>query len=382
MFGRPLKLFTLLGFDIKVDFSWVFLAALITWSLGTQYFPLVYEGFDTRTYWSMGAAGAFGLFASIIFHELAHSVVARAFGMRIKGITLFIFGGVAELEDEPPSAIAEFLVAIAGPLASLFLAWGAFRIVELVQPGEAPVTTAPLAVLGYLGLINLVLAIFNMLPAFPLDGGRAFRAALWWWTGNMRRATLTAARVGSFFGLLFIVLGGFSVLQGGNIIGGMWWILIGVFLRGAAGSARVTETTMKYMQGETVARFMITDPVTVAPDANLQRVIDETIYHHFHDVYPVADKNGHALGILHTKVVNRIVPGQLQTTLVRDAMEPLGADNMIAPGLDAIRAVNLMNRSGNARLLVVDQGRLVGIVTLRDMLRLLELKMDLDPRQV
>lgn len=382
MFGRPLKLFTLLGFDIKVDFSWVFLAALITWSLGTQYFPLVYEGFDTRTYWSMGAAGAFGLFASIIFHELAHSVVARAFGMRIKGITLFIFGGVAELEDEPPSAIAEFLVAIAGPLASLFLAWGAFRIVELVQPGEAPVTTAPLAVLGYLGLINLVLAIFNMLPAFPLDGGRAFRAALWWWTGNMRRATLTAARVGSFFGLLFIVLGGFSVLQGGNIIGGMWWILIGVFLRGAAGSARVTETTMKYMQGETVARFMITDPVTVDPDVNLQRVIDETIYHHFHDVYPVADKNGHALGLLHTKVVNRIVPGQMQTTLVRDAMEPLGADNMIAPGLDAIRAVNLMNRSGNARLLVVDQGRLVGIVTLRDMLRLLELKMDLDPRQV
>lgn len=301
--------------------------------------------------------------------------------MRIKGITLFIFGGVAELEDEPPSAIAEFLVAIAGPLASLFLAWGAFRIVELVQPGEAPVTSAPLAVLAYLGLINLVLAIFNMLPAFPLDGGRAFRAALWWFTGNMRRATLTAARVGSFFGLLFIVLGGFSVLQGGNIIGGMWWILIGVFLRGAASSARVTETTMKYMHGETVARFMITDPVTVAPDANLQRVIDEIIYHHFHDVYPVADKNGHALGILHTKVVNRIVPGQLQTTLVRDAMEPLGADNMIAPGLDAIRAVNLMNRSGNARLLVVDQGRLVGIVTLRDMLRLLELKMDLDPRQ-
>lgn len=381
MFGRQLKLFTLLGFDIKVDASWIFLAALITWSLGTQYFPMVYEGYDARTYWTMGVAGAFGLFGSIIFHELAHSVVARAFGMRIKGITLFIFGGVAELEDEPPSAVAEFLVAIAGPLASLFLAWGAFRIVELVQPGQDPVSTPPLAVLGYIGLINLVLAIFNMLPAFPLDGGRAFRAALWWFTGNMRRATLTAARVGSFFGLVFIVLGAFSVLQGGNIIGGMWWVLIGVFLRGAAASARVTETTLKYMQGESVAKFMIHDPVTVDPDVSLQRVIDETIYHHFHDVYPVADQNGHALGLLHTKVVNRIVPTQLHKTLVRDAMEPLGAENMIAPGLDAIRAINLMNRTGNARLLVVDQGQLVGIVTLRDMLRLLELKMDLDPRQ-
>lgn len=381
MFGRPLKLFTLLGFEIKVDFSWVFLAALITWSLGTQYFPLVYEGFDERTYWTMGAAGAFGLFFSIIFHELAHSVVARAFGMRIKGITLFIFGGVAELEDEPPSAGAEFLVAIAGPLASLLLAWGSFRVVEIVQPGEEAVTSPALAVLGYIGLINLVLAIFNMLPAFPLDGGRAFRAALWWFTGNMRRATVTAARVGSFFGLLFIFLGALSVVAGGNIIGGMWWVLIGVFLRGAAGSARVAETTMKYMHGESVASFMIRDPVTVDPDVSLQSVIDNTIYHHFHDVYPVTDQVGNAFGLLHTKVVNRIVPAQLESTLVRDAMEPLGAENMIAPQLDAIRAVNLMNRTGNARLLVVDEGRLVGIVTLRDMLRLLELKMDLDPRQ-
>lgn len=381
MFGRQLKLFTLLGFEIKVDFSWVFLAALIIWSLGTQYFPLVYEGFDQRTYWIMGVAGAFGLFFSIIFHELAHSIVARAFGMRIKGITLFIFGGVAELEDEPPSAVAEFLVAIAGPISSLFLAWSAFRLVEIGSPGEDPVATPALAVIGYLGLVNLILAIFNMLPAFPLDGGRAFRAALWWWSGSMRRATLTAARVGSFFGLLFIVLGIYSVLFLDNIVGGMWWILIGMFLRGAAGAARVTETTRTYMQGEPIARFMIRDPITVPPDLDLQSVVDDFIYHHFHDVYPVTDDEGMALGLLHTKDVNKVKPGQLSQTHVRDIMEPLGASNMVAPGLDAMLAINLMNRTGNARMLVVNHGYLVGIVTLRDMLRLLELKMDLDPRQ-
>lgn len=381
MFGRQLKLFTLLGFDIKVDFSWVFLAALIIWSLGTQYFPLVYEGFDQRTYWIMGVAGAFGLFFSIIFHELAHSIVARAFGMKIKGITLFIFGGVAELEDEPPSAVAEFLVAIAGPLSSLFLAWSAFRLVEIGNPMDAPVATPPLAVLGYLGLINLILAIFNMLPAFPLDGGRAFRAALWWYTGNLRRATLTAARVGSFFGLTFIVLGIYSVMFAGNIVGGMWWILIGLFLRGAAGAARSAETTRAYMQGEVIARYMVRDPITLPPNLDLKSVIDDYVYHHFHDVYPVTDDAGMALGLLHTKDVKKVKPGKLSQTLVGNIMEPLGANNMIAPGLDAIHAINLMNRVGNTRLLVVDRGRLVGIVTLRDMLRLLELKMDLDPRQ-
>lgn len=381
MFGRPLKLFTLLGFDIKVDASWVFLAALVTWSLGTQYFPQVYEGFDERTYWAMGAAGAFGLFGSIIFHELAHSVVARAFGMRIKGITLFIFGGVAELEDEPPSAVAEFLVAIAGPLSSLFLAWAAFRIVDISNPGDEAIATPPLAVIGYLGLINLILAIFNMLPAFPLDGGRAFRAVLWWFTGNMQRATLTAARVGSFFGMLFIVLGGYSALFAGNVVGGMWWVLIGLFLRGAAGAARVTEITRRYMQGEPVARFMVRDPIAVPLDLDLQSVVDNYIYRHFHDVYPVTDNEGVAFGVLHTKTVNRMAQQELSQTRVRDVMEPLGAENMIAPNFDAIRAINLMNRTGNARLLVVDHGHLVGIVTLRDMLRLLELKMDLDPRQ-
>jgi Zn-dependent protease/predicted transcriptional regulator len=380
MFGRQLKLFTLLGFDIKVDFSWVFLAILVTWSLATGYFPTVLEGFDAQTYWVMGATGAVGLFVSIVFHELSHSVVARAFGMKIKGITLFIFGGVAELEDEPPSALAEFLVAIAGPIASLFLAWISFRVVDIENPGDAPLTSPALGVLGYLGFINLVLAIFNMLPAFPLDGGRAFRAILWGFSGSMRRATMIAARVGSFFGMIFIFLGLYSVIFTGNIIGGLWWALIGLFLRGAAGSAVSAEVTKKTMQGEVVARFMVRDPVTVLPQTSAQDFIDDFLYHYFHDVYPVTNEDGTALGVLHTKDVQRVASRDLATTRVEEIMELLSAENMIAPNLDAIRAVNLMNKTGNSRLLVVEYGKLVGIVTLRDMLRLLELKMDLDPR--
>lgn len=281
MFGRQLKLFTLMGFEIKVDFSWIFLAILVTWSLATGYFPSVYSHFDERTLWLMGGAGALGLFVSIIFHELAHSVVARAFGMKIKGITLFIFGGVAELEDEPPSATAEFLVAIAGPLASIFLAFVCFRVVDIANPGDDPVTSSTLAVLGYIAVINMILAIFNMLPAFPLDGGRAFRAILWGVTGSMKRATVTAARVGSLFGLLFIGLGLLTVVFTGNLISGFWWALIGLFLRTAAGSAVASEVTRKAMHGETVARFMVLNPITVHADLRLDEFCDQYLYHIF-----------------------------------------------------------------------------------------------------
>lgn len=254
MLGRTVTLFRLVGFDIKVDASWIFLAALVTWSLATGYFPSIYEGFETSVYWAMGLAGAFGLFFSIVFHELSHSIVARAFGMRIRGITLFIFGGVAELEDEPPSAVAEFLVAIAGPIASLFLAWS-FNWAAVTGLAEEIVVPA-IAVAAYLALINLILAAFNMLPAFPLDGGRALRAALWFIRGDVRSATYTAARLGGYFGLFFIFCGvGFVLL--GNFVGGLWWGLIGLFLRGAAQAATQDQRTREHFEGEPVWRFMV-----------------------------------------------------------------------------------------------------------------------------
>jgi Zn-dependent protease len=218
VFGKSLKLFNLFGFSVKVDVSWIVIAVLVAWSLSVGFFPQRIESLSSRTYWLMGIVGALGLFASIIFHEMCHSLVARQFGLQMKGITLFIFGGVAEMEEEPPSAKAEFVMAIAGPISSIILATGFYAVYFIGGRGLWP---QPInAIFGYLGMINGVLAVFNMVPAFPLDGGRMLRAALWHWKSNIKWATRIASYTGSGFGMFLIIMGVLNVL-GGNFVGGM-----------------------------------------------------------------------------------------------------------------------------------------------------------------
>jgi len=373
MLGRSVTLFKLLGFDIKVDFSWLFLVALITWSLATGFFPQVLEGVDQATYWSMGLAGAFGLFFSIIFHELSHSVVARAFGMRIRGITLFIFGGVAEMEDEPPSAVAEFLMAIAGPIASLFLAWGFGHVAAFGT--DQGIALPAITVVSYLSLINLILAIFNMLPAFPLDGGRALRATLWFIRKDMHSATITAARLGGWFGIAMMGLALFFVLTG-EIIAGMWWGLIGLFLRGAALGAVRQQAAKGTLGSEPVWRFMVRDLVKVSPNISIQKFVDDYLHHQFHDVYPVVDGE-RVLGLLVAKRVKTVPQEDWGSTKVKKLVDPVSPENTVSPNMAAMRALTLMHKTGNSRLLVMDKGRLVGLIAMKDLMRLLQLKMDL-----
>ena len=231
MFGKSIDLFKVFGFEIRIDLSWVFLAILIAWSLSAGLFPFRYEGLSTQTYWIMGIVGAFGLFFSIIVHEMSHSLVARRYGMSIKGITLFLFGGVAEMKQEPPTPRAEFMMAIAGPISSICLAVIFYVFSQVTKSAGGP--EAVYGVIKYLAWINGILAVFNLVPAFPLDGGRMLRAVLWGWKNNLRWATRIAAGIGSGFGLLLIFMG---ILQffSGNFIGGMWWFFIGMFVRGAA----------------------------------------------------------------------------------------------------------------------------------------------------
>ena len=201
MFGKRIHLFTIYGFKIRLDASWFVLAVLVTWSLATSFFPVVMPNLGGPVYWMLGVGGALGLFASIVGHELSHAVVARRNAIPMRGITLFIFGGVAEMDAEPPSAGAEFRMAAAGPIAS-FAIGGGLLLVRAFVPLPAPLV----ALIGYLATINVVLAIFNLVPAFPLDGGRILRAALWHRWGNLRRATRAASGVGIAFGLLLIFL--------------------------------------------------------------------------------------------------------------------------------------------------------------------------------
>jgi len=231
MFGRSVSLFKLFGFEIKVDISWLILAALVTWSLASGLFPEYYKHLPVASYWWMGATGTVGLFLSIIFHELSHSLIARRYGISIKGITLFIFGGVAEMEDDPPNSKAEFLTAIVGPLSSFLIGVVLFLIKLWGEISGWPVTVT--GVLSYLAWLNIVLAAFNLLPAFPLDGGRMLRSALWSWKKDLRWATNIAANVGSGLGLM-LVIGGIVSIFMGNVIGGLWWFMIGLFVRSAA----------------------------------------------------------------------------------------------------------------------------------------------------
>ena len=197
MFGRPVSLFKIFGFEIKVDISWLILAALVTWSLASGLFPEYYKDLPRAYYWWMGAAGAAGLFLSIVFHELAHSLVARNYGISMKGITLFIFGGVAEMEDDPPNPRAEFFMAIVGPLSSAAISLFLFLIIFWGKDRSWPVTIN--GVLAYLAWLNIVLAVFNLVPAFPLDGGRVLRSALWSWKKNLRWATAICRESGIRF---------------------------------------------------------------------------------------------------------------------------------------------------------------------------------------
>ena len=374
MFGKPVNLFELLGFKVKADASWLFLVLLVTWSLAKGFFPALYPGWATTTYWHMALVGMLGLCVSLILHELSHAVVARRFGLRIKGITLFLFGGVAEMEEEPESPKAEFLVAIAGPIASFALA--AANLLLFWAAGSAGLPTPVLGVFYYLFFINGLLAVFNLIPAFPLDGGRAFRAALWHWKHDLRWATRVAAGSGQVFGILLIFLGVFFVLTG-NFIGGMWWFLIGLFLRGAAGASYYQVLTRRAFEGVPVRRFMTRDPVTVPPTITVRELVDDYVYRHHYDLFPVVSGD-RVLGLVSTKQVKQMPHEAWDRARVADILVPSSPENTIDPATDAVAALSIMRRSGNGRLLVVEQGRLVGVIALKDMLEFLALKMDLE----
>ncbi|MEM8963156.1 MAG: site-2 protease family protein [Acidobacteriota bacterium] len=376
MFGTRIDLFTIFGFTIRLDTSWFLLAFLIAWSLATNVFPTQVEGLDSQVYWVMGVVGALALFASIVAHELGHALVARRFGLEMKGITLFIFGGVAEMNEEPPSAKAEFWVAIAGPIVSLVIGLGSLVIYSLGT--NLTLSAAGLAVIGYNGLVNLVLVGFNLLPAFPLDGGRVLRSILWNTWGSLRRATRVTSSIGSFFGLGFIVLGAFTLFQG-NFIGGMWWFLIGLFLRNAARGSYQQLLLRRTLEGSPVSRFMKTDIITVPRAVSVHTLVEDYIYRHHHKLYPVMDEDS-LIGCVTTHDVKALPRDEWPRQSVGAITHPCGVDNTIGPDEDAMAALARMQQNQASRLMVIDsEGRLIGILTLKDLLNFFSEKMELEP---
>ena len=374
MFGRRITLFKLFGFAVHIDLSWIVIALLVTWSLAAGLFPFQYPALSEGTYWSMGVIGALGLFFSIIFHEMSHSLVARRYGLQMRGITLFVFGGVAEMEDEPPSPKAEFMMAIAGPLSSIFLAVVFYGIYLF---GERSGWSVPvIGVIGYLGVINGVLAVFNLVPAFPLDGGRVLRSILWGWRKDLRWGTRISSAIGSGFGVFLIFVGIFNALRG-NFVGGVWQFLIGMFLRDAARMSYRQLLARQVLEGESVRRFMQSNPVSVSPSLTLAELVDDYVYRHQFKLFPVVE-NGELIGCINLERIKEIPRDEWPRRTVGEVARLCSVENTISPDTDAVKALSKMSRTDNSRLLVVDRGKLVGILSLRDLLRFLSLKIELE----
>jgi Zn-dependent protease/CBS domain-containing protein len=374
MFGKRIKLFKLLGFEVDIDLSWIIIAILIVWSLSTGLFPFHYKNLSTQTYWLMGIIGALGLFLSIIIHEFSHSIVARKCGMPMKGITLFIFGGVAEMGDEPPSPKAEFMMAIVGPLSSIAIALIFYGI---HVAGKGSLAQPVNGVISYLAWINGILAGFNLIPAFPLDGGRVLRSILWGIKGNLRQATRISSWIGSAFGVFLIIVGVLNILRG-NFIGGMWWFLIGMFVQGAAKASYQQLLTRKALEGEPLSRFMNTQPVTVPPSVSVDQLVDDYIYKYHYKMFPVVEDGHKLIGCVTTKQVKELSREEWNRKKVGEIARECSDENTISPRDDAVEALSLMRRNGASRMMVVDEGKLVGIISLKDMMKWLSLKMELE----
>lgn len=372
--GNDIRLGTVAGVPVSASWSLVVILGLITWTLGAVALPEAAPDTATAVTWSVAVVAAVAFLACLLLHELAHAVVARSHGMRVDGITLWMFGGVSRLGSDPPDARTERRMALAGPLASVALGVGFVAVAVLLDVAGAP--DVAVAATSWLGVVNVTLAAFNMLPAFPLDGGRVLRAILWGWKGNYLRATRIASNFGSGFGLLLILLAVLSIVSG-NFIAGMWYFLIGLFVRGAA-QATYQQTLMREtLHDVPVARLMTKDPVTVDPAQPLDELVDKFFYAHNFKAFPVVE-GGRLLGYVNLRDVKKVPRDQWRERAVGDIMEACSEENTVTPGTDAAAALTRMMRSRRPRLLVASKDRLAGVVSQSDLLRFLAIKLNLE----
>jgi Zn-dependent protease len=375
MFGPRFKLFKLFGFQVNVDLSWTVVFVLLSWTFAVNWFPQARPGLGTGTYWAMGVVTALLMFLSIVLHEVSHAMVARRFGLPIRGITLFIFGGVAEMTEEPPTAKSEFLVAIAGPIASIVIGGFCLALWAAGQVGGWPGPVVSIA--GVLAWINVTLVIFNMVPAFPLDGGRVLRSVLWQWKGNLRWATRVTSGIGSAFGTALIIFGVVNFIATRGDFSGAWMALVGFFLRNAARLSYQQLLLRTALEGEPVARFMKTDPVTVPRHLSVRELVDDYFLRHTHKLYPVVEGD-RLVGCVTTADIKRLPREEWDRQTVGAIAQRQCEENTIAPTTDAMAALAAMSRGRASRLMVVDGDRLVGILTLKDLLEFFSLKMELE----
>jgi Zn-dependent protease/CBS domain-containing protein len=376
MFGRSFKLFGIYGFTVRLDASWFLLGILVTWSLGGAhgFFRTLAPHLAPATAWAMGAVGAVGLLLSIVAHELSHAVVARRFGLPIRGITLFVFGGVAEMSEEPRSPGAELWMAAAGPAASVVLAVAFLGLGALSGWLRWPAAVS--GILAYMAWINGAVALFNLIPAFPLDGGRILRALLWRARHDFAEATDVTSRIGSAFGLVMMAGGGIVAIAG-YLVDGLWFFFIGLFVRGAAIGSRRQSLMTRMLAGEHVRDYMAHDPVVVPRQASVREFVEQYVYRYPHDVFPV-NQDDRLAGCVSVRTVKGLPHSEWERMTVGALAEPCGTTNTVGPEDDVLATLKTMRRTGHPRMLVVDHGDLIGMIAAKDLVKALAIKSELN----
>jgi Zn-dependent protease/CBS domain-containing protein len=359
---------SIFGIDIRIDYSWFIIFFLILWTFGLAVFPSLYPGQETLTYLLMAGSGTLLFFASLLAHELSHSLLARSRGIPVSGITLFIFGGMAHTSMEFRTPKDEFQIAGIGPVSSLAIG-GGFYLIALIGRA-AGWSVAVTGVAGYLAFINVFLAVFNMLPGFPLDGGRLFRAAVWQYTGDLKKATRFATNGGKVIGYLLMFVGLLNLFSG-NPVGGLWLVLIGWFIRSAAEASYVQMLLRRSLEGVRVSDAMTPDPYTVSAGSSLEEFVDEHVFRGKHHAYPVL-QDGRAVGIITLDRIKRFPRAEWGRRTVADAMAAVGESSLVRPEERMDQVLDRFGDSETGRVLVTRDGDLVGIITRSDLARWLE----------
>ncbi len=372
--GGSYRLLRLFGIDILVHWSWLAIFALLTGWLSQGFFKEEYQDWTAGQRWAAAVVASLAFFASILLHELAHSLVARREGLPVKSITLFIFGGVSALGGEPENPGQEFRVAIVGPIVSFILA-AIFGVVALVAYLNDALDSPPGAIVLYLAIINAAVGLFNMLPGYPLDGGRVLRAVLWARGRNLLIATRRASVAGTFIAFGLIAIGVVSILLG-NFIGGAWFIVIGWFLRNVSEASYQQLLFRSTLEGTKAGDLVNRSFSAAPPDISLNRLVDEYMLANSQRCVPIAVA-GELLGLVTMQDLKRVPREEWGTTSVFRAMTPREKLHQVDVREDAARALEIMTRENVHQLPVTEFGRFIGFVTRGDMLRLIQVRGEL-----
>jgi Zn-dependent protease/CBS domain-containing protein len=370
MLKNSVRLFTIRGIQVGIHVSWLIIFVLLTWSLAVGYFPSAIPGVEATLAWVLAVVASILLFTSVLIHELAHSFVAKSRGLEVSSITLFIFGGVSNLASEPQSARTEFWVAVVGPITSFVIAAVSFGI-ALVMP-----TDELQALFGYLAIVNALLGGFNLIPGFPLDGGRVLRSIAWGITGSLRRATEIAVGAGQIVGGLFILWGVIQIF-GGNLINGLWIAAIGWFLQNAASSSLGQVVLMERLKDVTVADVLHSDTATITRQATVADLIEDYLLPGNRRAVPVED-GGRLVGMVTLGDIKEVPVEARDTTQIGTVMG--GRDGLITvrPSDALADAVGKLTGRDLEQVPVMDGDRFVGILTRADVMRQLQLREMLD----